>query len=284
MARSVTPFPIPVVVLGPGSQPEEEALQYIASPGEMAVFQRPTLRRQSEPEATAGAQTLLDTLIAAMERDGFSEQTTRVPLSGLDPELLAELNELLASGEVSVRITTPEELQIQETAFAGVWRVQACDGNGQIVRDDIEAGPIPKPVRDALAGVPARSSPPKTPPEGVMNAPSIVREILDVAANYRAGDPAHVVNLTLLPVSPADVGYLASELGGGPVTILSRGYGNCRVSSTAVPHTWWVQYFNSTDKLILNTIEVVDVPVVALAAAEDFADSIERLREWRATL
>ena len=31
--------------------------------------------------------------------------------------------------------------------------------------------------------------------------------------------------------------------------------------------------------LILNTIEVVDVPEVALAAAEDLADSRERLAE-----
>jgi hydrogenase-1 operon protein HyaF len=34
------------------------------------------------------------------------------------------------------------------------------------------------------------------------------------------------------------------------------------------------------DQIILNTLEVVDVPEVAQAAAEDYADSIERLGEW----
>jgi hydrogenase-1 operon protein HyaF len=34
------------------------------------------------------------------------------------------------------------------------------------------------------------------------------------------------------------------------------------------------------DQIILNTIEVVDVPEVALAADEDYQDSIERLGEW----
>jgi hydrogenase-1 operon protein HyaF len=34
------------------------------------------------------------------------------------------------------------------------------------------------------------------------------------------------------------------------------------------------------DKLILNTIEVVDVPEVALAAREDWDNTIERLGEW----
>jgi hydrogenase-1 operon protein HyaF len=40
-----------------------------------------------------------------------------------------------------------------------------------------------------------------------------------------------------------------------------------------------VQYFNSMQTLILNTLEVVDVPEVAMAAAEDLADSRQRLRE-----
>jgi len=41
-----------------------------------------------------------------------------------------------------------------------------------------------------------------------------------------------------------------------------------------------VQYYNSTEQLILNTVEVVDVPEVALAAAEDIDDSIVRLDEY----
>ncbi len=119
---------------------------------------------------------------------------------------------------------------------------------------------------------------------GVMNAPAILAELITASEAYSPGAETHVVNLTLLPVSPEDLEYLAAHLGRGPVTILSRGYGNCRISSTALPHTWWVQYFNSTDQLILNTIEVDDVPVVALAAPEDLEDSIIRLREWVATL
>jgi hydrogenase-1 operon protein HyaF len=61
---------------------------------------------------------------------------------------------------------------------------------------------------------------------------------------------------------------------------LSRGYGNCRITSTRLANVWWVQYFNSMDKMILNTIEVVDIPEVARAAKEDFEESAERLGEW----
>ena len=38
------------------------------------------------------------------------------------------------------------------------------------------------------------------------------------------------------------------------------------------------------NNLILNTIEVTPVPEVALAAPEDYADSLERLGEWLQTL
>ena len=61
--------------------------------------------------------------------------------------------------------------------------------------------------------------------------------------------------------------------------MISRGFGNCRITSTGARDVWRVQYFNSMNTLILNTIEVVDVPEVALAATEDLVDSRERLAE-----
>lgn len=66
--------------------------------------------------------------------------------------------------------------------------------------------------------------------------------------------------------------------------MLSRGYGSCRIASTATPGIWRVQYFNSTDQLILDTLEVTTIPQVACAAQEDVEDSSERLREIRAVL
>jgi hydrogenase-1 operon protein HyaF len=83
-----------------------------------------------------------------------------------------------------------------------------------------------------------------------------------------------------MPVTPEDAAWLDVQLGRGGLSILSRGFGNCRITATAYPNVWWVQYFNAMEKLILNSVEVVDVPIVAQAAAEDFADSRERLAEW----
>ena len=41
---------------------------------------------------------------------------------------------------------------------------------------------------------------------------------------------------------------------------------------TATRNVWWVQFYNSQDALILNSIEVTAMPEVAVAAPEDIAD------------
>ena len=63
------------------------------------------------------------------------------------------------------------------------------------------------------------------------------------------------------------------------MAILSRGYGNCRVTACAQPHVWKVQFFNSMDTLILDTYEVCEIPEVAVAAVEDLEDSATRIRD-----
>lgn len=276
-------FPVPVVALGPGSQTTESP-DYLPLPSDMTVF-RPPLAPEAPAATLAEARGLLEGLLEQMRAWSFGSE----PAPGLDlgtvPTATLELvNQCLGEGEVSVLVRTPHTLRIQETAFAGIWHLRRLREDGSTAEDRLEVGAMPAAVLRSLAAsaVPAAPLPPA--PAGVMNSPAIAHELLQRSAAYRPGEPAHVVNLSLLPVVPTDLEYLAAVLGQGPVTVLSRGYGNCRITSTALPGVWWVQYFNSMDKLILNTIEVVDLPEVALAAREDCEDSTERLAEWIATL
>jgi hydrogenase-1 operon protein HyaF len=87
------------------------------------------------------------------------------------------------------------------------------------------------------------------------------------------------VNLTLLPFGPPDHEGLDALLGEGAVSILSRGFGNCRISSTRARNVWRVRFYNTMSTLILDTLEVVDVPEAARAAREDYEDSLRRLEE-----
>ena len=50
---------IPVRVVGPGSQPEEESLQYLDIPREMNTFRMPLVPERVDPEALSEARDML---------------------------------------------------------------------------------------------------------------------------------------------------------------------------------------------------------------------------------
>lgn len=280
--------PFPIAVVGAGSQVAEEAADYLPMPGDMAVFRMPVIDDVPRQAAEA-AHVVLSELLGKMRAHDFvSAAVPSVDLSGLSAEALAVTNQSLGQGEVSAVVidgsSAAASWRIEESAFASVWHVLGLDAEGGIVSDHLEVGPVPSVIRRVMAEQAMPTAAPAAAPAGVMNSPAILAELRDQAARWRPGDAAHIVNLSLLPVNPTDLDYLTRALGSGPVTLLSRGYGNCRITSTGLPNTWWVQYFNSMDVLILNTIEVVDVPEAALAAVEDFEDSIERIAEWLETL
>lgn len=278
-------FPIPVVPFGAGSHPDAEQADFLPMPRDMGTFAMPASHLEADPPTLAAACELLLKLRSQMLNVApKGAGRPRIDLAGMAPRVVALINQTLGHGEVSIMVHAPVAFRIQETVFAGIWRIQELSPDGSLLRDSIMAGSIPHVVQQsALLAASGGISPPE-PRVGIMNAPAIVNELQDRSRSYRSGQPAHVINLSLLPMSPEDLDYVIEALGVGPVMILSRGYGNCRITSTRLAHVWWVQYFNSMDQLILNTLEVVDVPEVAQAAAEDYEDSIERLGEWLSTM
>lgn len=276
-------FPIPVVALGPGSQPLDEELAFVRLPEMLSAFHMPPHPVDASAAALAEAREFLRELHAAASAHTFDGRMllTRDVLV-LGSEALALVNEALGEGEVAAIIDDPP-VRLQETGFPGFWRVRSFDDDGRMIGDLIEVAPVPAVISEAaLLGSRCRM-PKRAVGSGLMNAPSLLTELV-TASGRGDGAPTHVVNLTLLPVTPEDINWLVAALEIGSVTLLSRGYGNCRITSTRLRHTWWVQYFNSMNDLILNTIEVTPVPEVALAAPEDFADSLARLGEWLTTI
>ncbi|MEJ2630052.1 MAG: hydrogenase expression/formation protein [Acidihalobacter sp.] len=273
------PLNIPIVALGPGSQTgsDDEELIYPDLPKEMNTYLPPPL---PEPEELARAPQALETLQRIFEHleNSRTDTTARfIDVSGLDGPQRELLNQVLGEGEVSIRLHGEDEWLIQESVFAGVWRVSHPASK----LDRIEIGSIPTAVLEhgLVGAAPALAVPDQAPPDGVINARMLLVELAGKQATYRSGAQPHVINLSLLPHTAEDLGYLETTLGQGHTVILSRGYGNCRITATGVAHIWWVQYFNSVDALILNTLEVVDVPSAALAAREDLEDTAVRLRE-----
>jgi hydrogenase-1 operon protein HyaF len=269
-------------LVGPGTQPSEEdgaELAYMEMPKGMRIYSAPEVPEKEEADAFRPALAMLDEVLEALHAPPPAGTTVEIALNALDKANRDFISQVLGEGEVS--IVAGAKVQAQEAVMAGIWRIYEVDRSGALTGDSIEIGDFPASVLKAAheaAGLQLR------PVDGVaaenlMNAPAIATELADRLAAYRPRSQAHVVNLSLLPLTEEDLAYLDRRLGQGTVTILSRGYGNCRISSTAVKNAWRVRYFNSREVVILDTVEVVDVPAVACAAKEDLEDSAQRLGE-----
>lgn len=267
-------FQLPPIGFGPGSQPEVDGeLEYMALPSGMRTYS-PHLPDIRDMTSVGPALATLADVGAACDICARTGQTADFDLSGLGKAARALIAETLGQGEVSMRLRGNPALLVQESVFAGVW-VLAGEGV-----DRIEVAPVPGASisRAFTPSSPARLTlVPRGP--GVVNAPPILAELLDKSASYIPGDLPHVINLTLLPHTEEDLLWLAQALGEGAVTVLSRGYGNCRITATALAPVWRVQFYNSQDILILDTFEITKMPEVALAATEDLQDSGERILE-----
>lgn len=276
-----TEINIPVSIVGPGSQEESEdgmVLDYMRMPNDMSVFNAPIIMNDNV-EDYPNANEVLDKAMEALKEFRETGENVLIDLSQLEANELDFINKFLGEGEVSIIFNQePSQVRIQESVLAGVWRLAGHDGENTF--QALEVGLIPQVIKDeTFAQSQAALTLPDEWPEGVINAPSLLAELSDKAFAYQKGQEAHIVNLTLLPQSPEDLDALGEHMGDGPTTFLSRGYGSCRVTATNLSNVWWVQFFNSEDKLILNTIEVVDIPSVTQASIEDIEDSEARIVE-----
>ncbi|MCF7965651.1 MAG: hydrogenase expression/formation protein [Methylobacter tundripaludum] len=273
---------ISLPIFGQGSQPAEQdgvELEYLQMPQEMTTYAMPQISTDLKSHDLAQAKIILLKLQQYLA--AFPSVSVAIELTRLDANNRRFIDELLGEGEVSVICSGGQNIRIQESVLAGVWRLQTLNDRSQIVNDALEVGIIPQQLsQSAFNGAAAQIDTYWTVvPKNVMNSPPLLTELNAKIAEYRPGGEAHTINLSLLPQTEQDLAFLAQRLGRGSVTILSRGYGNCRITATGTRYVWWVQYFNSEDTLILNTLEVSDVPSVACASPEDIADSRERLQE-----
>lgn len=271
---------IPVKIVGPGSQPldqDGQALSYIDMPGDMATYREPSVPEPDAVRGLTGARDAMLWLRQALADYEIGAEPLMANLSALDDENRELVNQILGEGEVCVNYSGTFRARSQEAVLAGVWRTLYLDQDDAVCYDLLEVADVPhtvvmpdgrnRPINADTAGVAAERN----------NALAILVELDAACTTYANTSTAHSINLTLLPLSDADLEFIDARLGRGPVDTLSRSYGKCQVSSTLSPNVWWVRYYNSMGTLILNTIEVVDVPQAIAAAPEDLEDSAHRL-------
>ncbi|SFV58859.1 Hydrogenase maturation factor HoxQ [hydrothermal vent metagenome] len=281
--------PIPTnFLLGAGSQEDskEDKLEYMEMPTEMSTFGiNSKIYEWDESIDLSECKSFLENIYTLMANYKISDKNLLFKVEGLNSDNIAYLNDLLGEGEVSAIINNKDEvISIQESIFAGIWRINIVKNN-KLVKDYIEIGDIPSVIVSLNQQLPNKvrfNS--ALLPENVINAPAILTELEDKRIKHNNLNADNLmleaINLTLLPHTEDDLICINNVLGVGNTVILSRGYGNCRITSTGVSSIWLVKYFNSADNEILSTIEVADIPIVACAAQEDLKDSYKRLKEF----
>lgn len=200
------------------------------------------------------------------------DDSIRFDLGGMAAEDRALLRQVLGRGEVSGRIDGPSPASFAEAVCPGIWSVGDLDG------DRIEVGAMPACVAENAERLPPLGRPDAAcAPADLMNALPVLGEVQSHAGSWRPGQPPHIVNLTLLPLTEADRAFLDGALGLGGIAFESRGYGFARIEASACRHIWRVLFYNSMGAPIQETIEIAAIPSGAAATAEDVQDGGHRL-------
>lgn len=240
--------------------------------------------------ATAGAEEIIARCPRAAEmmpklaRALANQKTEAVgqlfDLTDFEPDEKLLIGQVLGEGEVSglVILTDGVTAQLQESVLTGLWRVRFTNAAGDEIADYLEVAEIPGVVVKA-ASMTKPTIAWGSEPLGAMNVMPVLAEIKDRMAHVEPGQTNHTISFTLLPMNDVDMDFLHEALGDGPVQLLSKGYGTCRVLATGAHHVWSVQYFNAMDTIILDTLEIGETPAAARATEEDFQDSAIRIRE-----
>ncbi|MFZ3176207.1 MAG: hydrogenase expression/formation protein [Thiobacillus sp.] len=109
------------------------------------------------------------------------------------------------------------------------------------------------------------------------NAPPLLRELAEqVRRLLETGEPS-AIDLSALPLTPADLNWLREKLGGGEIAVTLQAGGESTLDETACAGVWWVTHRNEQGAVASQFIEVAFVPELVKAHPADVAIGRERL-------
>ncbi len=114
------------------------------------------------------------------------------------------------------------------------------------------------------------------------NAPPLLGELRDRLRRLLERGEASAIDLSALPLTPADLDWLRGRLGAGELTATLHAQGESRFDETACSGVWWVTHRNAQGAVTAQLIEVAFVPELVQAQAGDVADGLGYLESLRA--
>ncbi|MDR3392540.1 MAG: hydrogenase expression/formation C-terminal domain-containing protein [Sulfuriferula sp.] len=111
------------------------------------------------------------------------------------------------------------------------------------------------------------------------NADAILHELVALLETYIDSGENSAIDLHSLPLTPTDYELLRATLAEGEVHANINAVGNTEVRETLYPGVWWLTYYNVEGDIVADLLEVIDVPEILKAPAEDIRDGLVRLRD-----
>lgn len=109
------------------------------------------------------------------------------------------------------------------------------------------------------------------------NAPVLLREIAEYVRQLLATGESTAIDLSAMPLTPADLEWLRERLGPGEIVVTLNAEGESTLGETACPGVWWVTHCNEKGAVSSEFIEVAFVPELVKAHPEDIKIGLEHL-------
>ena len=109
------------------------------------------------------------------------------------------------------------------------------------------------------------------------NAPPLLRELLEGVRRLLETGESLAIDLSALPLTPADLDWLHEKLGAGEISVTLQASGESTLNETACPGVWWVTHHNEQGTVTSQFIEVAFVPELVKAHPQDVALGREQL-------
>lgn len=109
------------------------------------------------------------------------------------------------------------------------------------------------------------------------NAPPLLHVLIERVRCLLEHDETSSIDLTALPLTPADLDWLREKLGQGEISVRLDANGESTLVETRCPGLWWVTHKNVQGAVVAQFLEVAYVPELVKADRGDVQNGQEYL-------
>ena len=132
---------------------------------------------------------------------------------------------------------------------------------------------LPKGAPPTPAGVSSCQAP------SALHGVPVAHEIRHALQRLLDSGEETAIDVSRLPLSPADEAMLRDLLGLGEVTAELNAIGRSSIYETAISGVWWVEHYGADGEPLGCSIEVTTIPAILRAQPQDMREALTRLTE-----